>query len=120
MLTIGLKLDSGKFALAHLKRDFTQIAERSGLSSELGNALLEQQQLLFEHWYRVRDGTLSRTQFITIVAPIRQQVQALLRQAAEYDISEQEKTTRRENCANLSATAQARACSMDVCYNRWR
>lgn len=68
------------------------MAERCGVSTELGNALLEQEQLLFEHWYRVRDGTLSRTQFITIVAPIRQQVQALLRQAAEYDISEQEKT----------------------------
>lgn len=92
MPTAGLRLGKGRFALAHLKRDFTQIAERSGVSAELGKALLEQEQLLFEHWYRVRDGTLSRTQFISIVAPIRQQVQTLLRQAAGYNIGEHEKT----------------------------
>ena len=87
-----LEVGQRQICWAHLKRDFTQMAERSGISSELGNALLEQEQLLFEHWYRVRDGTLSRTQFITIVAPIRQQVQTLLCQAAELDISEHEKT----------------------------
>ena len=35
---------------AHLKRDFTQIAERAGVSSELGTALLAQQKQLFELW----------------------------------------------------------------------
>lgn len=119
MPTAGLRLGKGRFALAHLKRDFTQIAERSGVSAELGKALLEQEQLLFEHWYWVRDGTLSRTQFISIVAPIRQQVQTLLRQAAGYNIGEHEKTPGSENCADVSATAQAGTCFMDVCYDRW-
>ena len=36
---------------AHLKRDLTQIAERKGVAGELGQALLEQQRLLFEQWY---------------------------------------------------------------------
>ncbi len=87
-----LEVGQRQICWAHLKRDFTQIAERSGLSSELGNALLEQQQLLFEHWYRVRDGTLSRAEFIVTVASIRQQVQTLLRQTAELDIDKHEKT----------------------------
>jgi transposase len=45
---------------AHLKRDFIAIAERSGVSKALGEALLEQEQQLFQHWYQVREGTLSR------------------------------------------------------------
>ena len=91
------------------------MAERSSLSSELGNALLEQQ-LLFEHWDRVRDGTLSRAEFIVTVAESRQQVQTLLRQAAELDIDKHEKTPRSENCADVSATAQIRACPVDICH----
>jgi len=87
-----LEVRQRQICWAHLKRDFTQMAERPGVSAELGNALLKQEQLLFEHWYRVRDGTLSRTQFITFVAPIRQQVQILLCQAAGYNIGEHEKT----------------------------
>lgn len=87
-----LEVGQRQICWAHLKRDFTQMAERTGVSSDLGNALLEQQQLLFEHWYRVRDGTLTRAQFIVTVAPIRQQVQTLLRQAASHNIGGHEKT----------------------------
>lgn len=87
---LGLK--SRQICWAHLKRDFTRIAERSGVSGELGRALLAQQKLLFESWYRVRDGTLSRDEFITVVAPIQQQVHILLCQGAGYDITAQEKT----------------------------
>ncbi len=60
---------------AHLKRDFTQLAERVGVSADLGQRLLAQQKRLFELWYQVRDGTLTRPDFIQAVAPIRQQVQ---------------------------------------------
>lgn len=42
---------------AHLKRDFTQIAERRGVSQDIGNALLARQRRLFRWWHRVRDGT---------------------------------------------------------------
>lgn len=77
---------------AHLKRDFTQIAERIGVSGELGTALLAQQQQLFKLWYQVRDGTLSRSQFVNLVKPIRSQVNALLTEGANYGISTQEKS----------------------------
>lgn len=88
----GLDLEKRQVCWAHLKRDFTRIAERSGVSSELGKALLAQQKQLFEVWYRVRDGTLSRLEFITCVAPIQQQVHTLLSEGADYDIAEGEKT----------------------------
>ncbi|ARI82455.1 transposase [Microcystis aeruginosa] len=45
---------------AHLKREFTKISERSGVSRQLGRDLLAQQKKLFRAWGRVRDGTLSR------------------------------------------------------------
>jgi transposase len=77
---------------AHLKRDLTQIAERKGVAGELGQALLEQQRLLFEQWYRVRDGTLSRNEFAQTVQPIRERFGQLLREGAGYEIAPKEKT----------------------------
>lgn len=77
---------------AHLKRDFTQIAERTGVSRELGTALLEQQKQLFTFWYQVRDGTLSRSQFEASVAPIRSRVKALLTEGANHAIAAAEKS----------------------------
>ena len=77
---------------AHLKRDLTQIAEREGVAGELGQALLEQQRLLFEQWYRVRDGTLSRSDFAEVVQPIRERFGQLLREGAGYEIAPKEKT----------------------------
>lgn len=77
---------------AHLKRDLTQIAEREGVAGELGQAFLEQQRLLFEQWYRVRDGTLKRSEFAQMVQPIREQFGQLLRDVAGYEIGPQEKT----------------------------
>jgi hypothetical protein len=77
---------------AHLKRDFTQIAERKGVSGPLGQSLLKYEKQLFELWYQVRDGTMSRTELIEWVQPLRLAVQALLREGAAYPIGPQEKT----------------------------
>jgi len=80
---------------AHLKRDFTKIAERDdGDSAALGAALLEQQKALFEQWYQVRDGTLLRAAFIEAVKPIRLTVKSLLEQGANYAIAPEEKSPR--------------------------
>lgn len=87
-----LDLEKRQICWAHLKRDFTRIAERSDPSTELGRSLLAQQKLLFEQWHRVRDGTMSRAEFIQVVAPIREQVQSLLQQGADTDIAGMEKT----------------------------
>ena len=40
----------------------------------------------------MRDGTLTRTEFIDAVSPIRETVSALVQQAADYQIGSREKT----------------------------
>ena len=87
-----LELTQRQVCWAHLKRDFTQIAERTGVSGDLGKALLEQEKQLFQLWYQVRDGTLSRQSFITAVEPLRAQVKALLTEGAGYPVAATEKT----------------------------
>ena len=77
---------------AHLKREFTKISERSGVSKQLGRDLLAQQKRLFRLWTRVRDGTLSRQDFQSLVLPIRERLKNILQQAADYSIGPKEKT----------------------------
>jgi transposase len=77
---------------AHLKREFIKISERTGVSKELGTALVKQQEKLFELWHRVRDGTLTRSNFIELVNDIRSSIKALLLEAANYQITSKEKT----------------------------
>jgi hypothetical protein len=77
---------------AHLKREFTKISERTGVSKELGTALVKQQEKLFELWHRVRDGTLARCDFIELAWDIRRQIKELLQEAADYQIASIEKT----------------------------
>jgi hypothetical protein len=77
---------------AHLKRDFTAMAERSGVSREIGEALLRRQRRLFRWWHRVRDGTLARPDFIELVKPLRDGFKAELEAATALPIGHAEKT----------------------------
>jgi hypothetical protein len=77
---------------AHLKRDLTQIAERQGVSQDIGTALLARQRRLFRWWHRVRDGTMSREQFIEAVAQLRAGFKAELESACALPIGVGEKT----------------------------
>ncbi len=43
-------------------------------------------------WHRVRDGTLTQTQFQSLVSPIQERVRSLLEQGADYQIGFIEKT----------------------------
>jgi transposase len=85
-------LEQRQLCWAHLKREFIKISERSGVSSSIGNALVEQQEKLFELWHRVRDGTLSRCEFQLLVPQIRNLIKSNLQEAANYEIGAQEKT----------------------------
>lgn len=87
-----LPLGQKQFCWAHLKRELTKMAERSGVSQRLGQALLEQEKKLFALWYRVRDGTLDRAAFQREVEPIRAAVKDLLQEGASYQIDAKEKT----------------------------
>ena len=75
-----------------MKREFIKISERTGVCGQLGEALVKQQEKLFELWHRVRDGTLERPDFRQLAHSIRQQVKALLQEGADYEIGLKEKT----------------------------
>ncbi len=103
-------------ARAHLKREFTKISERSGISRQIGRDLLAQEKKLFRSLHRVRDGTLTRTQFQSLVSPIRERVRNLLEEGADYQIGSKEKTPRRQNCPYLSPIAESGASPGAVCH----
>lgn len=63
-----VNLEQRQLCWAHLKREFIKISERPGVSADIGNNLVKQQEKLFELWHRVRDGTLSRPEFQLLVS----------------------------------------------------
>ena len=77
---------------AHLKRDLTAIAQREGVSKEIGESLLRRQQRLFRWWHRVRDGTLTRDTFVVMVEHLRAGFKAELEEASRFPIGDREKT----------------------------
>jgi len=81
---------------AHLIRDLTKIAERNGPSREIGDGVLVYVHRMFHLWHRVRDGTLSRPEFRLAMAPIREEVENLLRSGAACEHPQTGKT-----CKNL-------------------
>ncbi len=85
-------LEQRQLCWAHLKREFIKISERPGVSSDIGNALVKQQEKLFELWHRVRDGTLKRCEFQLLVQQIRNTINSSLQEAANYEIGSKEKT----------------------------
>jgi transposase len=87
-----LEVSRRQVCWAHLKRDFTAMAERSGVSREIGEALLKRQRRLFRWWHRVRDGTLARPDFIKRVNPLRAGFKAELVAATALPVAHSEKT----------------------------
>ena len=87
-----LPLEQRQICWAHLKRDIVAISERSGVSGQIGNALLKRQYRLFRWWHRVRDGTMSHALFIEAVSHLRRGFQQELERAAALPISSKEKT----------------------------
>jgi transposase len=81
---------------AHLKRDFQALVERGGEPARVGQALLACVAQLFGLWHRVRDGTLSQTDFQGAMQPLQTRVGELLRDGAQLT---HEKT--RHTCENL-------------------
>lgn len=63
---------------AHLLRDFQALVDRGGHSQIVGRMLLAQAGRMFSLWDRVRDGTLSRTDFQVAMQPIRHEAHCLL------------------------------------------
>lgn len=87
-----LPVEQRQVCWAHLKRDFTRMAERSGVSGEIGRALLAQTKQLFHWWHRVRDGTISFELFEPTICELRDEVHRLLTEAVGWLDSPREKT----------------------------
>lgn len=64
---------------AHLKRDFQALIDHpDGQAKRLGRDLMRQTRLLFRHWSRCRDGTITRAGMLRLMHPIRREVNSLL------------------------------------------
>jgi transposase len=64
---------------AHLIRKFASFAEFGGTEGRILSAgLLEQAELMFEWWHRIRDGTLKRSTFRKYMVDVRERVRTLL------------------------------------------
>ncbi|MDF5728065.1 MAG: IS66 family transposase [Rhizonema sp. PD38] len=85
-------LEQRQLCWAHLKREFVKISERTGVSKQIGEALLKLEEELFKLWYQVRDGTLSRCEFQLNVQLIRDSIKFCLLEAANYEVGYKEKT----------------------------
>ena len=77
-----LPLSQRQLCWAHLRRDFQAMAERPGTSARIGADLLLLTAVVFEVWYRVRDGTRSRRWMQRLVEDIRSDVVDLLRRGS--------------------------------------
>lgn len=79
-----LLLSQRQICWAHLKRDFTAIAERSGVSREWGEGLLKIEGDLFDLWYDFRHGILSRTGLQEQVSPLKRDLHQVLVEAISF------------------------------------
>ena len=77
---------------AHLIRDLTAIAERSGANAGFGAQLLEQQQQLFEQWHLYKDGIISWPVLQQSCRPIRLAFEATLQRVVELGVQRGERT----------------------------
>lgn len=87
--------DKRQVCWAHLRRDFQAMIDRKNAGSAIGEDLLLHADILFEHWPRVRDGTLTRAGFRSrYVSWLRIEVRNLLRRGSA------------SSCARTAATCQ--------------
>jgi transposase len=73
-----LSLRRRQICWAHLKRDFQALVDTGGESSEIGQALLEQEAEIFKLWHKVRDATMNRAEFQEAMKPNQRRVKQLL------------------------------------------
>jgi transposase len=73
-----LRVRQRQLCWAHLIRDFQAMVDRKNAGSAIGEELLCCAQDLFTWWYRVRDGTLSRSTFRQYMSVVRGMVREQL------------------------------------------
>ncbi len=63
---------------SHLIRDFKSFADRGAEAKALSKQLLALTYAMFHEWHRVRDGTITRTEFRRWMDPVEPKIEALL------------------------------------------
>jgi hypothetical protein len=77
---------------AHLIRDLNAIAERQGVSGEIGLELLGLQKQLFAQWHQWKDGTIDSPTLQLSCRPIRLQFKATLQRVVDQGFARKERT----------------------------
>jgi transposase len=77
---------------AHLIRDLIAIAERQGVSGEIGLELLALQQQLFVQWHQWKDGAIDWPTLQLNCRPIRQHFESALQHAVDLGFARKERT----------------------------
>jgi transposase len=73
--------DLRQLCWSHLTRDFQGFIDRGGQGARIGRALMKERNRMFKWWHRVRDGTMSRTDFERKMRKVQREVGRLLRKA---------------------------------------
>lgn len=77
---------------AHLIRDLIAIAERQGVSGEIGLELLALQQQLFVQWHQWKDGAIDWPTLQLNCRPIRQHFEGTLQRVVDLGFARKERT----------------------------
>jgi transposase len=78
----GHPLEKRQVCWSHLDRQFAGMAEAPGAMGEVGQALVEQTDVVFALHKRLRQGQMNHGSFVEQMAPVQQQVEALLERGA--------------------------------------
>lgn len=79
-------MEKRQICWAHLIRRFASFAERRGPVGQLGKELLFWSQTVLHYWHLVRDGTMSRHRFHTVMISLRPLVEELLARGVRLGI----------------------------------
>ena len=64
---------------SHLQRDFEELAEQKGKAGKIGAAALKVCAEMFDRWHQFRDQRISRPELRTLIEPVRQKMNELLK-----------------------------------------
>ena len=87
-----LPVEQRQLCWAHLIRDLSAIAERQGVSGEIGLELLALQQQLFVQWHQWKDGTIDWDQLQQSCWPLRQHFEGTLQRVVDLGFARKERT----------------------------
>ena len=87
-----LPVEQRQLCWAHLIRDLSAIAERQGVSGEIGRELLALQQQLFVQWHQWKDGAIDWPTLQLSCWPLRQRFEGTLQRVVDLGLPPKERT----------------------------